>query len=280
MRRSPGRSGRRLGPADLRPRCARRRRRAAATATGPSSSSTRRPGPTSTAARASRSSRCARNGDATGGARPAVRDARVDLIVVSTNEVFDGDATRRRRLRPGRPARARQRRTARSKLAGEARRGEAFEGGGAGAARSASSGRRGCSATGQAGLPGARSSARPDGGGGGRAAARWSTDEVGYADLLPDLADAIVELLAVGGLGGHPPRRQRGIASRAEWARDVLEAARHRRRDRGDLARGPRAAPSTPPRWGVLEPSALPGGPLRPWREAMVDRMARAEVTT
>jgi hypothetical protein len=28
---------------------------------------------------------------------------------------------------------------------------------------------------------------------------------------------------------------------------------------------------STPPRWGVLAPTPLPGGPLRPWQDALAD---------
>jgi hypothetical protein len=32
--------------------------------------------------------------------------------------------------------------------------------------------------------------------------------------------------------------------------------------------------PSRPPQWGVLEPTPLPSGPLRPWQAAMADRIS------
>jgi dTDP-4-dehydrorhamnose reductase len=64
-----------------------------------------------------------------------------------------------------------------------------------------------------------------------------------------------------------------GIASRADWARDVLERmgidVAIEEISVRDLDR-----PSRPPRWGVLEPTPLPGGPLRSWRDAMADRIA------
>ena len=61
------------------------------------------------------------------------------------------------------------------------------------------------------------------------------------------------------------------VASRAEWARSVVARA-------GldievvDIAMSSWPRPSTPPRWGVLEPTPLPSGePLRPWQDAMAD---------
>ena len=76
-------------------------------ATGPRSSSTPRPGPTSTAAPASRSSRCAATGSRPGSSPRPAPSAAIDLIVVSTNEVFDGRRTDGRRLPAGRSDRAR-----------------------------------------------------------------------------------------------------------------------------------------------------------------------------
>ena len=66
------------------------------------------------------------------------------------------------------------------------------------------------------------------------------------------------------------------MASRAEWARDVLERL-------GidvaieEISLADHVRPSRPPRWGVLEATPLPGGPLRPWREAMADRFGAGE---
>ena len=99
-RRAVHRAGRadRLGPA--RPSTSTRRTRSArgSTATGPRSSSTRRPGPTSTAARGIRSSRSRRNGEARPASSPRpARRAAIDLWSVSTNEVFDGRRDRRPR---------------------------------------------------------------------------------------------------------------------------------------------------------------------------------------
>jgi hypothetical protein len=61
------------------------------------------------------------------------------------------------------------------------------------------------------------------------------------------------------------------VASRADWARDVVTRA-------GldvEIVDVPSTAwqrPSTPPRWGVLSPTPLPGGePMRPWPDAMAD---------
>ena len=84
----------------------------------PTSSSTRRPGPTSTAAPATRSSPCAGTGlRSESSPRPACA-AGVDLVLVSTNEVFDGQRTDGRGYGPGDPPRPVNPYGA-SKLAGE-----------------------------------------------------------------------------------------------------------------------------------------------------------------
>jgi hypothetical protein len=69
------------------------------------------------------------------------------------------------------------------------------------------------------------------------------------------------------------------VTSRAGWAREVLAGlAIDVDIEEVGLADFPRA--STPPRWGVLEPTDLPGGPLRPWQEAMADRAAELREST
>jgi dTDP-4-dehydrorhamnose reductase len=104
-------------------------------------------------------------------------------------------------------------------------------------------------------------------------------DEIGTPTYTADLAAAITSLLAnpAGGgprvLGGIHHIVNGGVASRAEWAREVLAIARVSvpTRDVG-LAHWPR--PSTPPPWGVLEATPLPGGPLRDWRAALAEYLA------
>jgi dTDP-4-dehydrorhamnose reductase len=102
-------------------------------------------------------------------------------------------------------------------------------------------------------------------------------DEIGSPTYTRDVADAIVELLAEDALTDPGAARaihhlvNAGRASRADWAREVLRVAGI------DVplqevpgSTWPRA--STPPRWGILEATALPTGePMRPWREAFAD---------
>jgi len=103
-------------------------------------------------------------------------------------------------------------------------------------------------------------------------------DEVGCPTYASDLAGAIVALIAEwsrpGGrsLAGIHHIVNSGQASRAEWARRVLSLAGV------DVATievrletWPR--PSSPPPWGVLEPTPLPCGLLRPWQDAAAEYM-------
>jgi dTDP-4-dehydrorhamnose reductase len=61
-----------------------------------------------------------------------------------------------------------------------------------------------------------------------------------------------------------------GHASRAEWAREVLRLAGVSVPTRDmPMSKWPR--PSTPPLWGVLEPTPLPGGGLRHWQAALAE---------
>jgi dTDP-4-dehydrorhamnose reductase len=106
---------------------------------------------------------------------------------------------------------------------------------------------------------------------------RVVSDEIGCPTYTPDLAEAIVELLAADAITEVPARKaihhlvNSGRTSRADWAREVLRATRI------DVevvdvpgSTWPRA--SAPPAWAVLEPTPLPSGePMRTWREAFAD---------
>jgi dTDP-4-dehydrorhamnose reductase len=105
------------------------------------------------------------------------------------------------------------------------------------------------------------------------------SDEVGCPTYAPDLAAAIVSLIGEWhrpggrGLGGIHHVVNGGQASRAEWARYVLALAGIDI-DTADVPLNTWPRPSTPPTWGVLEPTPLPGGPLRPWQDAVSQHMA------
>ncbi|HEX5012540.1 MAG TPA: NAD(P)-dependent oxidoreductase [Candidatus Limnocylindrales bacterium] len=96
-------------------------------------------------------------------------------------------------------------------------------------------------------------------------------DETGSPTYARDVADAIVDLLGSGDVFGIHHVVNSGVASRAGWARELFRQARL------DVAieevpgsTWPRA--STPPAWAVLEPTPLPSGePLRPWQAALAD---------
>jgi dTDP-4-dehydrorhamnose reductase len=209
-----------------------------------------------------------RNGEAAGVLARASADNGISMLLVSTNEVFDGDRTDRRGYRPGdavNPGNA----YGRSKLAGEQAAREAFETAphaALGIVRTAwlfGEGKPDFPAK----IVAAARSAMADG-----RAMRLVIDEVGSPTYVPDLADAIARLAASSFEGIHHVVNA-GIASRADWARDVLDRmgidVAIEEIGLLDLDR-----PSRPPRWGVLEATSLPGGPLRSWRDAMADRIA------
>jgi dTDP-4-dehydrorhamnose reductase len=102
---------------------------------------------------------------------------------------------------------------------------------------------------------------------------RVVADEWGSPTSGTDLAEAITLLLADRGPEPVAIRHivNTGVASRAHWAREVLRVA-------GldvpvqDVSAAALPRASTPPRWGMLEPSPLPGGAmLRHWRDALAD---------
>jgi dTDP-4-dehydrorhamnose reductase len=96
-------------------------------------------------------------------------------------------------------------------------------------------------------------------------------DEVGSPTYAPDLADAIVEILGAGSFAGIHHVVNSGVASRAAWARAVLAAAGLAVEVR-EVPLSSWARPSVVPAWAVLAPTPLPSGePLRPWEAAFAD---------
>jgi dTDP-4-dehydrorhamnose reductase len=96
-------------------------------------------------------------------------------------------------------------------------------------------------------------------------------DELGSPTFTHDLAEAIVDLLAAGEVRGVHHVVNAGVASRAGWARELF-----RQVGQGvtieEVPSSTWRRASTPPPWGVLEPTPLPSGePLRPWQAALAD---------
>ena len=207
-----------------------------------------------------------RNGVATGHLAIACATRGLDLLFISTNEVFDGRRTDRVPYRPDEPT-SPANPYGDSKARGEevARAAYANRGGRVGIARTAW----------LYGPPGpdfprkiaaaaarARDAAEP---------LKAVADEWGTPTYAADVAEAIVELLAEDRVEGLHHLINGGIASRADWARDVVDRLGLRVAiDEVPAATWQRA--STPPAWGVLEPTALPSGePMRSWHDAMAD---------
>lgn len=203
-----------------------------------------------------------RNGDATAVLAGACARRGIDMLAISTNEVFDGLRDDGRgyatddEARPGNPYGA-------SKLAGEVAAAAAF---GPATARLA--------VVRTAWLFGAPGHDFPD-----RildAAARAEVageplrlvaDELGNPTHAADLAVAIVALLDSRAEGIFHVTNE-GRVSRAGWARAVLDAA-GLTVPTADVPGSTWPRASTPPPRAALEPSALPGaGPLRSWAAA------------
>jgi dTDP-4-dehydrorhamnose reductase len=214
-----------------------------------------------------------RNGSATGLIAQACASRGTSLAIISTNEVFDGRRTDGVGYRPHDPVGPINPYGA-SKLEGERRAIEAI----------ASGGRAALAIVRTAwlyGPPGndfpAKIAAAAQGAGDAGQPLRVVGDEIGCPTYAPDVADAISELIAEDELCrmNEPPRIHHlvngGQASRAEWARAVLQAAGVE----VELEEVPASTwerASTPPLWAVLEPTPLPSGvPMRPWREAFAD---------
>jgi dTDP-4-dehydrorhamnose reductase len=212
-----------------------------------------------------------RNGTATGVVARAAAARGIDLIVVSTNEVFDGRRTDGLGYGPD-DATAPLNPYGASKLAGERAARDAY----AGTTPGARTGALGIVRTAWLyGPPGddfptkilaaaerARAAGEP---------LRLVADEVGSPSYTADVAEAIAELIGGAAIGGIHHLVNGGAASRAEWAREVLRGARvDVPTEDVPASTWPRA--STPPAWAVLAPTPLPGGePLRPWPSALAD---------
>lgn len=212
-----------------------------------------------------------RNGTAVGELARACAGRGIDLVVLSTNEVFDGRRTDGRGYRPEDP-RSPANPYGAAKAEAERLAIAAYEADGA-------RGRLGIVRTSWLfGPPGndfpakiaaaalrARAAGEP---------LRVVGDEVGCPTYTPDLADAIVELVAEDAVAapGTPSAIHHlvnaGRTSRADWAREVLRATRIDA-EVVDVpgSEWPRA--SIPPAWAVLEPTPLPSGEaMRDWHEA------------
>lgn len=208
-----------------------------------------------------------RNATATGILAEACASRGVDLLVVSTNEVFDGSRTDGEPYLPTDPLSPVNPYGA-SKAAGEQLSTQAFAnlpGAALGIARTAwlfgAAGRDFPSRILDA-AERARSAGEP---------LRVVGDEWGTPTYAADVADAIVELLADDAVAGIHHLVNGLFASRADWARYVVARAGLE----VDVVNVPLSTwprPSRPPRWGVLAPTPLPSGePLRPWPDAMAD---------
>lgn len=217
----------------------------------------------------------ARNGSATGALAEACASRGMDLIVVSTNEVFDGRRTDGRGYAPTDPTNPLNAYGA-SKLAGERAALTAYGRGGRGVGGGGSGGALGIVRTAWLfGPPGndfpakilaaaqrANAAAEP---------LRLVADEIGSPTYTVDLAEAIAELVGAAAIDGVHHLVNGGAVSRANWARELLRQARLEVATE-DVPASTWPRESTPPAWAVLEPTALPGGePMRPWQGAVAD---------
>jgi dTDP-4-dehydrorhamnose reductase len=219
----------------------------------------------------------ARNGAATTVLAGATAARGIDLIVVSTNEVFDGRRTDATGYAPDDPTNPINPYGA-SKLAAEAGARDAYEAAGGGGVGAGAGPSLGIVRTAWLfGPPGndfpAKILAAAD-----RARAvgeplRLVSDEAGSPTSAHDLAEAIAELIGGAAIAGTHHLVNAGVASRADWAREILrQAAIDVPTEDVPAATWSRA--STPPAWAVLAPTPLPGGePMRPWPLALADRL-------
>jgi dTDP-4-dehydrorhamnose reductase len=227
----------------------------------------------------------ARNGTATAVLARAAVERGIDLIVVSTNEVFDGrraDGVGYATDDPTGPINP----YGASKLAGEDAARAAYATASDGltdGSRTSDAETRSGPALGIVrtawlfGPPGndfpAKILAAADRARAAGEPLRLVADEIGSPTSARDLAEAIAELIGAAVIAGTHHIVNSGLASRADWAREVLRQA-HLDVPTEDVpaATWPRA--STPPIWAVLAPTPLPGGErLRSWQAALADRL-------
>ena len=192
------------------------------------------------------------------------------LVLVSTNEVFDGRRTDRAGYVEG-DATGPINPYGQSKLAGEAAARAAFQDGSGPSLWITRT-------SWLYGPPGAdfphkilAAAARLPAG----AALRVVADEFGSPTYTEDLADAIVALVRGNAPGGTYHLVNAGYASRAEWAERVL-AVEHVAVPVERISQREFQRASRPPLWGVLDTSAAAaqGIALRPWQDALDDYLA------
>jgi dTDP-4-dehydrorhamnose reductase len=209
-----------------------------------------------------------RNGTATGVLADACAARGIDLVAVSTNEVFDGTRLDGVGYAPDDPTGPPNPYGA-SKLAGERAATEAFDQPGA-------RGRVGIVRTAWLFGPPGRDFPRKILEAADRAEAAHERlpvvgDEWGTPTYAADVADGIVELLAEDAHHGIHHLVNGLTATRALWAEYIVgRFSLGVVVDHVPATTWPRA--STPPRWGVLAATPMPSGePLRPWPDAMAD---------
>jgi dTDP-4-dehydrorhamnose reductase len=215
-----------------------------------------------------------RNAIATGILATACAERGTDLVIISTNEVFDGGRTDGQPYQPGDPP-SPGNPYGTSKAEGERLAALAFSGSDRGAG-----GAFGIARTAWLfGAPGRDFPSRIlDAAERATAAGeplRAVADEWGTPTYTADVADAIVELLADDAHAGIHHLVNGGFASRADWTRDIL-ARVGLEIEIVEVPMSTWERPSTPPLWGVLAPTPLPSGePMRQWPDAMADYAPR-----
>jgi dTDP-4-dehydrorhamnose reductase len=214
-----------------------------------------------------------RNAAATGVLAEATASHGIDLLVISTNEVFAGPVVTGRGHQPDDPIDPANP-YGRSKAEGERLATAAYD------AAARHGGRLGIARTAWLfGTPGrdfpsrileaadrARAAGEP---------LQVTGDEWGTPTYTHDVAEAIVELLAADGAAGVHHLVNGLTATRADWARyTVARAGFDVEVENVPLDTWQR--PSRPPRWGVLAATPMPSGePMRVWPDAMADYAPR-----
>ena len=206
-----------------------------------------------------------RNGEAVGAIAAACREVGAGLVLISTNEVFDGERT------DGRPYVEDDTTNPRNPYGASKRAGEE-------AAMRAYGGAEGLWIVRTAwlfGPPGAdvpdKITAAADKVDGPLAVV---TDEIGCPTYTPDLAHAVFELVARTD-GGIFHLVNAGSASRFEWARAVLDVRRPGREIR-PITLAEYARSSDPPPWGVLDiaKARAAGVVMRPCQDPLAEYLA------
>jgi dTDP-4-dehydrorhamnose reductase len=210
-----------------------------------------------------------RNADAVQTLAEATATRGIDLIHISTNEVFDGTRPRDRGYlpddapTPANPYGA-------SKLAGEQAASAAYQGTAARLTIVRTSWLYGPPGNDFPSKILAAAAAAIEHGD----ALRVVGDEFGSPTFSHDLAEAIAGLLATDApdaVAGLHHIVNPGIVSRAGWARELFRQVGVEI-EVEEISSTDWPRDSTPPSWGVLEPTVPPGGePMRPWPEALAE---------